>query len=114
MIAVGTPRYREKYENKDPTTGRVVATEVDLINLRYTGTQQHKATVLPLLLEGDERTSLPPLMRGKVFADFRREDEYFPPLLDLLLTLFGIDFKNRGVAELRQSLKPEDPLRGPR
>jgi small GTP-binding protein len=112
VVVVGTPLYRQKYENKDPKTGRVVATEVDLINLRYTGTQAQKATVLPLLLEGDDRKSLPPLMRGKVYADFRWEEAYFLTLFGLVLTLYGIPFNSPAVAELRESLSPENELRG--
>ena len=34
IVVVGTPLYRQKYENKVSTTGSVVAAEVDLINLR--------------------------------------------------------------------------------
>ena len=107
VVPVGTPQYRAKYENKDPKMGRVVAAEVDLINLRYLGTQGQRATVLPVLLDGDDQTSFPPLMQGKVYADFRREESYFLALFDLILTLYGISFKNQAVAELREVLNPE-------
>jgi hypothetical protein len=39
IVVVGTPRYREKYENKDTAAGYVVAAEVDLIANRLMGTE---------------------------------------------------------------------------
>jgi hypothetical protein len=106
VVVVGTPLYRAKYENKDPRAGSVVSSEVDLINLRLVGaTEEEKQTVLPLLLEGDERAALPPTMRGKVYADFRRDDLYFPSLFDLVLTLYRIDFEHPAVADLREGLR---------
>lgn len=106
VAVVGVPAYRRKYENKDTATGSVVASEVDLINLRLVGaSEEEKKTVLPVLLDGDERSSLPPLMRGKVYADFRRDDLYFPSLFDLILTLYGILFVHPAVADLRDDLR---------
>ena len=54
-----------------------------------------------------EAKSLPPLMRRRVYADFRSEESYFPALFDLILTLYGISFKDPAVAELREKLNPE-------
>jgi small GTP-binding protein len=106
VAVVGTPEYKRKYENRDAKAGSVVASEVDLINQRLVGaTEDEKATVLTLLLEGEEKTSLPPLMRGKVYADFRRDDLYFPSLFDLILTLYGIRFEHPAVADLRDDLR---------
>ncbi|HWW74817.1 MAG TPA: toll/interleukin-1 receptor domain-containing protein, partial [Pyrinomonadaceae bacterium] len=111
VVAVGTPGYRRKYENRDEATGSVVASEVDLINLRLVGApEEEKKTVLPVLLEGDERDSLPPTMRGKVYADFRRDDLYFPSLFDLVLTLYRISFEHPAVADLRDALRERLPL----
>jgi small GTP-binding protein len=107
VVVVGTPLYRKKYENKVSSTGSVVAAEVDLIHLRCIGTEEQKATLLPALLDGDDLTSFPPLMRGRVYADFRREESYFLALFDLILTLYGISFKDQAVAELREVLNPE-------
>jgi hypothetical protein len=50
IIVVGTPLYRKKYDNKDTSTGYVVAAEVDLISNRLLGTEDQKETVLPVLL----------------------------------------------------------------
>jgi small GTP-binding protein len=105
VVAVGTPLYRAKYENEVSDAGSVVAAEVNLISLRLTRTNREAKTVLPLLLEGDERTSLPPLMRPNAYADFRRDDLYFPSLFDLILTLYGIRFEHPAVADLRGDLR---------
>lgn len=114
IVVMGTPLYRKKYENKVSTTGSVVAAEVALIDLRYIGTEAQKATVLPALLDGDEGESFPPLMRGRVYADFRRDDAYFSTLFDLILTLYGIPFESPAVVELRETLSPGDRLLKPR
>jgi small GTP-binding protein len=105
VVAVGTPLYRLKYENEISPSGSVVAAEVNLINQRLTRTNREAETVLPVLLEGEERAALPPLMCGKVYADFRRDDLYFPSLFDLVLTLYGIPFGHRAVADLRDDLR---------
>jgi hypothetical protein len=77
VIVVGTPEYLEKYNNIDESRGTFVAAEMDLINQRLTGTRAHKDSVLPLVLSGDKTTSLPPLLRGRVYADFRSDEVYF-------------------------------------
>jgi hypothetical protein len=100
VVAVGTPAYREKYENRVSEQGSIVAAEVDLINLRLTSTESLKATVLPLLFSGDERTAFPPLMRGRVYADFRNEESYFECLLRLVFTLHTIPFDDALSSEL--------------
>lgn len=105
--------YLDKYENKLATTGTVVAAEVDLIHQRLMGTEERKMTILPILLEGDERRSLPPLMRGRVHADFRWQELYFATLFDLILTLHRIPFESQAVADLRESLRPDSRLGNP-
>lgn len=105
VAVVGTPRYYAKYENKVSTTGSVVAAEVDLINQRLLSTEEKKATVLPLLLEGEEETSLPPLVRGRVYADFRRPANYFRAAFDLALTMYRIDRNAAAVADVRETLE---------
>ena len=74
VIVVGTPLYRQKYENKDTSTGYVVAAEVDMISNRLLGTEEQKQTVLPVLLVGEKTSSLPPLLHGRVYADFRAKE----------------------------------------
>lgn len=105
IAAVGTPLYLEKYKNQLSPDGSILASEVDLINLRMTSTEQRKDTVLPLLLEGDARKAFPPLLRGRVYADFREEADYFGALYDLILTLYRIPFGHPAVADLRDKLR---------
>jgi hypothetical protein len=47
IVMVGTPLYRRKYENKDTSTGYVVAAEVDVITNRLLGTETQKESVAP-------------------------------------------------------------------
>ncbi|HEX6624020.1 MAG TPA: toll/interleukin-1 receptor domain-containing protein [Pyrinomonadaceae bacterium] len=109
VAVVGTPLYRLKYENKVSTTGSVVAAEVDLINLRLMATEAEKETVLPLLVEGEERVSLPSLMRGRVYGDFLDERFYFATLFfDLILILYRIPFDHPAVSDLRGALRGTD------
>lgn len=105
IIVVGTPLYRKKYENKDTSTGYVVAAEVDMISNRLLGTEAQKETVLPLLLAGEKTASLPPLLHGRVHADFRDEQAYFTIAFDLMLSLYQIPVTDRAVADLRESLR---------
>jgi small GTP-binding protein len=108
IVMVGTRPYRRKYENKDPTTGYVVAAEVDLINDRLLGTEQQKQTVLPLLLDGEKTDSLPPLLHGRVYADFRDERTYFATAFDLILSLYQLPPNHPVVSDLRESLRGRD------
>lgn len=105
IVVVGTPRYRLKYENKDTSTGYVVAAEVDLISHRLLGTEEQKQSVLPLLLDGEEAASLPPLLQRRVYADFRNELAYFTTAFDLILSLYQLPPNHPAVADLRDSLR---------
>lgn len=106
IIMVGTPDYRRKYENKDTETGYVVAAEVDLINNRLLGTEAQKSTVLPLLVAGEQTDALPPLFKGRVYADFRNDESYFRTAFDLILSLYNLPPTHPAVADLRESLLP--------
>lgn len=105
IVIIGTPLYRRKYENKDSSTGYVVAAEVDLINNRLLGTELQKLSVLPILLDGEKTASLPPLLHGRVYADFRNELAYFTTAFDLILSLYGLAVNDAVVADLRESLR---------
>jgi hypothetical protein len=106
IIMIGTPDYRRKYENKDTKTGYVVAAEVDLINNRLLGTEEQKASVLPLLIDGEQTAALPPLLHGRVFADFREDESYFITAFALILSLYDLPPNHPAVADLRESLLP--------
>jgi small GTP-binding protein len=108
VVIIGTQSYRRKYENKDTTTGYVVAAEVDLISNRLMGTEAEKTTVMPALLAGDKKSSFPPLLHSRVFADFRKERNYFPVMFDLILDLYQIPHNAPAVLDLRQSLRELD------
>jgi hypothetical protein len=94
VLVVGTPAYLHKHENvrpDDPHRGYVVSAEADLFEQRLVlGSEEVKATVLPVLAEGEAETALPPLLRGRVYADFRDEQTYFVALLETVLTLYGL------------------------
>jgi hypothetical protein len=102
---VGTPLYREKYDNGNPMRGFVVAAEGDLIGKRMLGTEAKKESVLPLLLAGTEESSLPLLLQGRVYADFRDAQAYFATAFDLILSLYQIPPHHQAVADLRESLR---------
>ena len=90
IAVIGTPSYRIKYENRDDQAGTVVAAEMHLVNLRMFGTENQKKTVLPLLREGEDETSLPPFLIGRTYADFRKDQVYFAKVFELLLKLYGL------------------------
>jgi hypothetical protein len=99
--------FLDKYINKVSETGSVVAAEVDLIQQRLLGTEADKNTVIPLLLAGEDRNALPPLLRGRAYGDFRSEHFYFARLFDLILTLYRISFRETAVRDLRDELRAE-------
>jgi hypothetical protein len=108
VVVVGTPLYRHKYDNGDPMRGFVVAAEGDLIGKRMIGTEAKKESVLPVLLAGTEESSFPPLLHGRVYADFRDERAYFTTAFDLILSLYEIPPRDPAVADLRESLRERE------
>ena len=73
---------------------------------RCRGTASAKQSVLPLLLEGDDGV-FPPLLRSRVYADFRETRRYFSTLLTVLLSLYELDPRDRVSVELRALLGAE-------
>jgi hypothetical protein len=106
VIVVGTPDYRRKYDNGEPMRGFVVAAEGDLIGVRLIGTEARKETVLPVLLDGTDITAFPYLLHGRVYADFRIAAAYFDRVVDLVLSLYGIEARHPLALELRASTRP--------
>ncbi len=104
ILVVGTPLYRKKYDNREPVQGFVVAAEGDLIGKRMIGSEAKKESVLPVLLAGTEESSFPPLVHGRVYADFRDAGAYFITAFDLILSLYNIPPRDPAVADLRESL----------
>jgi small GTP-binding protein len=107
IVMVGTPDYRRKYDNKDTSTGYLVAAEVDLIHNRLLGTEEEKESVLPILLDGEKKAALPPLLHGRVHADFRNELMYFASAFGLILSLYHLPPNHPAVADLRESLREQ-------
>ncbi len=105
VIVVGTLLYRTKYDNAEPMRGFVVAAEGDLIGKRMIGSDARKESVLPVLLEGIEESSFPPLLHGRVYADFRKNEDYFEAAFNLLMSLYGIKTTEPVVTELRATLE---------
>lgn len=105
VIVVGTPRYKEKYENGVPMRGFVVAAEGDLIGKRMIGTETQKESVLPILLEGSEETAFPHLLHGRVYADFRKTEDYFIKAFELIISIFHIKPQDPVAIDLRESLE---------
>jgi len=104
VIVVGTSLYRKKYNNKEPMQGFVVAAEGDLIGKRMIGAETEKENVLPVLLEGTEKSAFPPLLQGRVYADFRNGEAYFDTMFELLLSLLQIQPLDPVAIDLRESL----------
>lgn len=104
VVVVGTPLFFQKFENKLSTTGSVVAAEVGLISQRLIGTEEEKRTVKTLLLAGEKKTSLPPLMWDAIHADFRNDEAYLTTAFDLILSLYSLPPTHPAVADLRESL----------
>ncbi len=111
VVVVGTPLYRTKYDNNQPMGGFVLAAEGDLIGKRMISTESRKQTILPILLEGTEDTALPPLLQGRVYADFRRPEQYFLSAFELILSVYGIPSRDPFSMELREFVAPLDPAR---
>jgi small GTP-binding protein len=100
ILTIGTPAYKSKYENTS-RGGSIVAAEFDVISQRLMKGEKEKNTVLPLLLEGSQEEAFPPLLGGRVYADFRDEKRYFIKLLDLILSIYDFDFESRAIIDLR-------------
>ena len=98
VLVLGTPAYRRVYDPHNALYGVIVD--------RCRGTASAKQSVLPLLLEGDDGV-FPPLLRSRVYADFRETRRYFSTLLTLLLSLYELDPRDRVSVELRALLGAE-------
>ncbi len=109
VAVVGTPAYFAKFESGESMRPAIVAAEGDLIGARMIGPKSKKSSVLPLLLEGEPDTSLPTLLQGWTYGDFRKPEAYFTTALDLLLTLYKMNPQDPMTLDLRDSL--QDRLR---
>ncbi len=113
VIVVGTSLYKKKYENNEPMRSYIVAAEGDIIGCRMIGTETEKQGVLPVLLEGNYKTSFPPLLHGRVYADFRKNEIYFNEVFKLILSLYQISPTDPVAIELNESLMSQTDLKMP-
>jgi hypothetical protein len=102
VCPVGTPRYRRKdrVQQMDP----VVQAELRLIKSKLRKRDSIRDTVIPLLCKGTAQTAFPPLLEDSVFIDFRRENEFFARLFELILTLHHIPFEDKMARKHRAAL----------
>jgi hypothetical protein len=104
IVVVGTPWYRTKYQRRNHAAGFACAAEVDLISDRLTGEETNRRSILPVLLAGSPEESFPPLLRDRVYADFRDERSYFLTAFDLILSLYELPPTDPAVTDLREAI----------
>ena len=102
VVVVGTPALRRKYEAQHADA--VVGRELELINLRLREPDRYGRTVLPILRDGDARTSLPAQLQTLVSIDFRDDELYFAQLLDLVWRLQDLPADLPVFAQLRSAV----------
>ncbi len=105
-LAVGTEKYREKYETEEADP--VVDMEIRMFETRLRKRTEIRETVLPLLLEGTQTSAFPPLFEDSVYINFTDEKRYFVELFRLILRLYNIPFDYPGLVELMDSMQPKD------
>ena len=64
-------------------------------------------------VETTEAAVKPPLLRGRVYADFGGELAYFTTAFDLILSLYELLPADPVVADFRESLRAPETLRAP-
>ncbi len=97
VVAVGTPAYLTKYNRKATDKNAkeaVVRLEARLLNYEIMFSEEQSDYIVPILLEGEAKMALPPLMRPKLFRDFTPEEHFdFEGVLDLAVHLYSIDIQ---------------------
>ena len=106
VAVVGTPQLLKKYESQasDP----VVAAELRLINVRLREPSVYGQTVIPVLLDGDVRSSFIPMLQTLVRVDFKQSAYYFRQLFDMIWRMYNLSFENPLLEELQASMTPQD------
>jgi len=110
IAVIGTPLYKQKYDNSSTDKGTIVAAEMDVIGARLMGTEGQKCTVLPLLREGEVHNSFPPFFPSRVCEDFRRDEVYFSKLFDLLRALYRISPDDPALSDVDEWRRAADLL----
>jgi len=86
VLVIGIPLF---YQKSLPESESTVAREVRLIDERMR-TDRKKDSVIPVLLAGEERTSLPRVLWDRVYVDLRDRERYHAQMFDLILQLYGL------------------------
>jgi len=102
VVVVGTPKLRQKYETQE--SDPVVASELELINLRLRQPTRYGRKVIPLLLDGEPHIAFTPQLQDLAFVNFQNEAFYFVNLFDLIWRLYELPFDNPLLEELRASM----------
>jgi len=105
IVVVATPEYKRMYDLKLTGMGSAVAAEMDLIRDRVIRSEKYDVLLFPVLLAGNPEESFPPLLRTRIYADFRQENTYFETLFDLILSLYQLPLIHAAVADLRDSIR---------
>jgi hypothetical protein len=109
VLVIGTPAYvvRRNNVHSDDEAGYVLSAEADMIETRLTsGNETDKASILPLLVEGEPTTAFPPLLQGRVYAHFTDDRQYFSSLFDVILTVYRL-MKEPVMRDLRSHLREQ-------
>ena len=67
-------------------------------------------SVLPILLSGEKHYSFPPLIAGRVYADFKNSSNYFIELMKLVVTIYCLPFDEPIIRDIFKLLKEEANL----
>lgn len=86
VIVVATPLL---YQKALPDSTCTVPRELQRLSDRMRDDRK-RGTVIPVLLTGEEKTSLPPLLSGLVYTNLTIPERVYPEFLDLLLQLYGL------------------------
>jgi hypothetical protein len=106
VCPIGTPAYRQKdeAEGADP----VVQAELRLIKGRLMKRDALHDTVIPLLREGSQEVSFPPLLSKSISVDFRIDRDFLPRLFELVLTIHRIGFDEPMARQRRAAIAGGD------
>lgn len=105
IVVVGTKRLGEKYANRGDDAGSVVGAELEHVNVRMRGDEMQKASVMPVLRQGEPKSAFPPALHGRLFADLRNDEDYFVNTFDLLLSIYGLPFQDKSIRSWRELLR---------
>ncbi|PWB55993.1 MAG: hypothetical protein C3F13_02730 [Anaerolineales bacterium] len=99
ILMVCTPDYKKMWVEKK---------EIDIkteIKKNHERPKQNQVSVIPLLLKGNLRTSIPVEMTDIRYGDFSDETSYAVTLFDLVLSLYSIQLEHERFKPLRDVLK---------